>query len=93
MYTASYGHMTDFVEIKKNFRSEEAPHEVIIEPPNIRTNPIKKGQIGKNVTFGGTVPYMEDDYNRPKYFAQAERESSQSMMQDKPFSQRAKKTD
>ena len=85
--------MTDFVEIKKNYRSEEDPHDVIIMPPNIRTNPIKKGQVGKQVTFGGTVPYMEDDFNRPKYFAQAEREYSQSMMQDKPFSQRAKKTD
>ena len=85
--------MTDFVEIKKNYRSEENPHDVIIMPPNIRTNPIKKGQVGLRVTFGGTVPYMEDDYNRPKYFAQAEREYSQSMMQDKPFSQRAKKTD
>lgn len=41
LYTASYAHMTDFVEIKKNFRSEENPKEVLIQPPNIRTNPIK----------------------------------------------------
>ena len=43
LYTASYGHMSDFVEIKKNYRSEENPSDVIIEPPNIRTNPIKRG--------------------------------------------------
>lgn len=61
-------------------------------PRNIQTNPIKKGQIGKQVTFGGTIPYIEDDYNRPKLFANAEREYHESMLQDKPFSQRVKKT-
>jgi len=60
-------------------------------PPNIQTNPIKKGQNGRQVTFGGTIPYIEDDYNRPRYFAQAEREYHNSMLQDKPFSQQAKK--
>ena len=85
--------MTDYTQIEKNFKSEENPREVVTQPPNIRTNPIKRGQIGKQVTFGGTVPYMEDDYNRPKYFAAAEREYHYSKLQDKPFSQRAKKTD
>ena len=62
--------MTDFVEIKKNFCSDpENPRDVVIAPPNIRTNPIKRGQTGKQVQFGGSIPYMEDDYNRPKYFA------------------------
>ncbi len=90
---SAYEHMTDFTEIQKNFRSEENPREVLTMPPNIQTNPIKKGQHGKQVTFGGTIPYIEDDYNRPKYFAQAEREYHYSKLQDKNFSQRAKHTD
>ena len=87
--------MTDFIEIKKNYMNDENPRDVNIGPRNINTNPPKNGQSGKQVYFGGVIPipYMEDDYNRPKYFAQAEREYSSSMMQDKPFSQRAKKTD
>ena len=35
---------------------------------------------------------MEDDYNRPKYFAAAEKEYHESMLQEKPFSQQAKRT-
>ena len=72
--------MTDFVEIQKNYRDEENPREVVIPPRNILTNPIKKGQIGRQVTFGGTIPYIESDYNRPKYFAQAEREYHAQML-------------
>ena len=61
--------MTDYVEIQKNFKSDENPREVLIGPRNIMTNPIKRGMVGKQVTFGGKIPYVEDDYNRPKYFA------------------------
>ena len=32
---SAYEHMTDFVEIQKNFRSEENPREVLIQPRNI----------------------------------------------------------
>ena len=73
-YRAAYEHKSDYTHIQKNFRSEENPREVISDPPNIRTNPIKKGQVGRQVTFGGTIPYMEDDYNRPRMFLTAERE-------------------
>jgi len=66
--------MKDFEEIKKNFRSDENPREVVIPPRNILTNPIKRGKVGKQVNFGGSIPYAEDDYNRPKYFAKAERD-------------------
>ena len=79
-YQTPYEHMQDYVEVQKNFRSEENPREVISQPPNIRTNPIKKGQVGKNVTFSGTIPYMEDDYNRPKEIAREEREYHASML-------------
>ena len=83
---SSYTHMTDFVEIQKNFKNAENPREVDIAPSNITTNPMKRGAHGKQVHFGGKIPYTEDDYNRPKYFAAAEREYSASMMQEKPFS-------
>ena len=66
--------MTDFVEIKKNFKSDENPREVLIGPRNIQTNPIKRGQTGKQVHFGGKIPYVEDDYNNPKEIAKADRE-------------------
>ena len=91
-YIASYEHMTDYLEKQKNFRSEENPREVITMPPNIKTNPIKRGVVGKQVHFGGTIPYMEDEYDRPKLFAAVEREYHESKLQEKPFSQRAKKT-
>ena len=78
-YTASYEHMTDYLEKPKNFRSEENPREVISMPPNIKTNPIKRGAVGRQVHFGGTIPYMEREYHESK-------------LQEKPFSQRAKKT-
>ena len=32
---SSYSHMTDYVEIQKNFRSDENPREVISAPRNI----------------------------------------------------------
>jgi len=40
---ASYEHMTDYVEIQKNFTDPENPRDIIIPPKNILTNPIKKG--------------------------------------------------
>lgn len=58
----------------------------MIGPSNIITNPIKKGALGKQVHFGGKIPYMEDDYNNPKKIAQADREYHQAMLQEKPFS-------
>jgi hypothetical protein len=90
---ASYIHMTDFVEIQKNYKDEENPRDVVIPPRNIMTNPIKKGKNGKQVTFGGSIPYIEDDFNRPKLFAVAEREYHYSKLQEKPFSQKVKKKD
>ena len=42
-------------------------------------------------TFGGPTPFMEDDYNSPKKLAHAELEYHWSKLQDKPFSQQAKK--
>jgi len=43
LYTASFSHMTDFIEIKKNYKNEENPREVDIPPRNMITNPPKTG--------------------------------------------------
>ena len=58
--------MKEFEHVQKNFRSEENNREVVIAPRNFLVNPPKKGIVGKNTSFGGVIPYMEDDYNRPK---------------------------
>ena len=76
---------------KKNFRDEEG--DVKIAPKNITTIPIKFGQVGKNVFIGEKIPYIEDDYNIKKKLAKKEMEYHQSMVQEKPFSQKAKHTD
>ena len=81
---AAYEHMQDRNHIQKNFRNEEK--EVMIAPRNIQTMPMKRGRLGRNVHFGGMVPYIEDEFDRPKEFAAIAREKSLSMMQDKPFS-------
>ena len=56
------------------------------------TNPPKAGKVGKNTSFGGVVPYMEDDFNRPKTLATEARLAGKELEQDKPFSQKVKKT-
>lgn len=95
---ASYPHMQDFVEVKKNFKSEENPREVMIGPRNFLTNPPKTGTVGKNTTFGGTIPHMakEDEYNRPKMLAREEVFKNQDMVKrihdNKPFSQKVRQT-
>ena len=80
--------MTERVNIVKNFKDEEGA--VMIQPRNILTNPPKIGKVGKNTSFGGVIPYKEDEFNRPKEFALKELHYHQSKLQDKPFSQRAK---
>ena len=89
---ATYEHMQDFVQVEKNFRDEENPRDVVIGPRNMLTNPPKKGAVGKNITFGGNIPYIEDDYMRLKKLATEDRLKGKALEQDKPFSQQAKKT-
>ena len=68
----------------------------MIGPRNMLTNPPKRGVVGKNTSFGGQVPYIEDDYNRPKKMAVEERlkieETTEKVHNGKKFSQQAKKT-
>ena len=74
--------MQDFVEVKKNFKSEENPREVVISKPNIRTNPPKTGIVGKRTTFGGTIEHIaiENEYNRPKELAREELAKHQGLL-------------
>lgn len=83
--------MKDYEQLQKNFRDEENG-EVMTQPRNMLTNPPKRGIVGKNTTFGGNIPYMEDNYNRPKEIATEERVKGQALMQEKPFSQKVKQT-
>jgi hypothetical protein len=76
---------------KKNFRDEEG--DVKTGPRNITTIPIKFGKVGKNVLIGEKIPYIEDDYNAKKLLAKKDMEYHHSMVQEKPFSQKAKHTD
>lgn len=69
---ASYAHETDRVEIKKNFKDEEG--NVMTGPRNFTTIPPKKGAIGKGTSFGGTIPYIEDEYDAAKEIAKEERQ-------------------
>jgi hypothetical protein len=42
---------------------------VKIAPANMKCQKIKVGKIGRNVTLGGIIPYMEDDYDAKKKLA------------------------
>jgi hypothetical protein len=75
---------------KKDFKDEEGA--VKIGPKNITIIPCKLGKVGKNVLIGDKIPYIEDDYNIGKKLAKKELEYHQSMVQEKPFSQKAKHT-
>ena len=85
---APYEHMTDRVEVKKKFTDEEG--NVMIAPKNILTNPPKRGKVGKRTLFAPQPEFMPDDYNYPKTLAKKEFEEAKKLMQEKPFSQRAK---
>jgi hypothetical protein len=64
----------------------------MIGPKNFVTNPMKEGKPGtkKGTSFGGIVPYMEDDYDIKKKLLAKELEYHNSKVQEKPFSQKAK---
>ena len=84
--------MQDYAHIQKDFRDPENTRDVLIAPRNFLINPPKAGKVGKQTTFGGIVPYMESDYDRPKELAKKERLHGESLMQEKPFSQKVKPT-
>lgn len=81
-----FPHMKDFEQVVKNFRDAEDGGNVKIGPRNILTMPPKKGRVGRSTTFEGMIPYMEDDFNRPREIATKERLHGMTLMQEKPFS-------
>lgn len=87
----SYGHLTDFIERKKNFRDEDGA--VIIGPRNFYTCAAKKGEVGKNTSFAGQWEHLPDTYEQEKINRRKELDSHlefiKSTHEDKPFSQRA----
>lgn len=61
--------------------SAEDPREVVLHPPNINTNPMKRGTTTTNSSlFSKPIPYMEDDYENKKKIAKAEREHHMEMV-------------
>jgi hypothetical protein len=42
------------------------------------------------VTLGGIIPYIEDDYDIKKKLARKELDKHRALVQEKPFSQKAK---
>jgi len=87
-YTASYEHMNERVEVKKDYRDGDG--NVVLAPKNFYTMPAKNGQSGKRCYFNGQVEHMPDDYNWPKKLARQEMEEGKKLEQEKPFSQKAK---
>jgi len=86
---APYKHMSDRVEFSKKYRDEEGA--VITGPPNIVTNPPKKGMAGRGTTLGKFPEFIGDDHvTNAKLMAKKERALHRALEQEKPFSQRAK---
>ena len=75
---ASYEHVTELVDVKKKIRDEEG--KVIIAPPNIKTNPPKRGTQYKNTTFSPIPSFMPDDYNYPRIVARKEFEAAKLLL-------------
>ena len=69
--------------------------EIETGPRNFTTIPLKSGKVGKNTSFGGPIPYIEDDYNLKKKVYKAELEEHKALVEKigdgKPFSQYARK--
>ena len=63
--------MTERVHKDKNFKDDEGC--VMIAARNILTNPPKVGKIGRQTSFGGVIPYTEDEYSRPREIRTKER--------------------
>ena len=89
-YKIPYEHMSDFKEVKKNFRDEDGA--VVVGPRNFLTNPAKQGKIAKNTTFERFPEHLPENYNIQKEIATKELAYHHSKLQEKPFSSLAKKT-
>jgi len=93
IYRSSYPYMEQGPKKRDPKSLKNADGDVIIEERNIVTNPIKKGQVGKNVLIGERLPFQGDDYEAQKKLDLKKREYHNSKIQDKAFCSRAKHTD
>ena len=94
---AAYESMSEYVEVKKNYKDPDGG--VITGPPNMKTNPMKKGTIpsGKRKESSLFHPVHEhvvngiaDNYDRQKEIAKEERDYHAEKIGDRPaFSQAA----
>jgi hypothetical protein len=67
----------------KNHRDAEG--NVIIENTNFYTTKLRKGKSGKGTSFGGMIPYVEEDPNFVKNQLKSEIAYHRSKLQDAPF--------
>jgi hypothetical protein len=88
---ADFVHMTDYVEKKKSRKAPEGG--VLIEPRNFLTNPPKKGEVGKGTSFGGNLPHMPEPFDYKREILTKERLEHEAKLQEKAFSQMARKKD
>jgi len=70
MHTGSYEHMSDRVDVKKNYK--DADGAVISGPKNFYTCASKVGQIGKSCYFNKLPAAIPDDFNWPRKCATKE---------------------
>ena len=67
IHKTPYEHIDEPPAKKKNYRDEDGA--VIVENRNFVTNPMKRGKVGRATSFGGIIPYTEDDYDIKKKIA------------------------
>ena len=63
---AAYVHMQEFEHLQKIRRKEEDEGPTLHDKNFKPSNPGKMGKVGVNTSFGGVIPYKEDDYTIPK---------------------------
>ena len=72
LYKTSWPHIDEKPPARTDYRDPEGG--VLIGPRNFLTNPMKEGVSGTKIgtSFGGIIPYMEDDYDIKKKILQKE---------------------
>jgi hypothetical protein len=94
LYTGAFNHIDEAPAKKKDYRDHADNGAVMVGPRNFLTNPMKRGKVGRATSFGGNIPYTEDDYDVKKKIAMRERkehvDTIQALHDAKHFSQKAK---
>jgi len=97
IYTMSYDYKENPPLPKRDFRNPEDNGAVTLGPRNFLTNPMKEGKVGRATSFGGLIPYKEDDYDRQRKIAAKERADHMGVIAEthdaKNFSQKAKRSE